>query len=332
MFLIQKQSRTSLFENFKREIKLLHQIQHCNVVRIFNYYLYPESFAGFILMEYVDGQELDAAIVSSPEKINDFFLQAIDGFRYLEERGILHRDIRPGNIMVDSFKSVLKIIDLGFGKRIENSVDFEKSITLNWWCAPPEEFRQTRYDFGTEVYFVGKLFEKLVLQNSISNFNHWETLRGMCELDPANRIKTFADVEKRIRSKEIAKIGFTGQQIAAYRNFANAVTSRITKVQSGARYVTDVDKVMADLQAVYECIMLEEYVTEVPLVASCIVDGTYFYSNRPPIQTSILAGFLDLLKAASPEQRRIVMANVHTKLDSLQRYEHDAITDDDIPF
>ena len=74
---------------------------------------------------------------------------------------MLHRDIRAGNLLVDN-DGQLKIIDLGFGKQVNTSLDFDKSITLNWWCATPDEFRFKRYDFGTEVYFVGKLFEQLI--------------------------------------------------------------------------------------------------------------------------------------------------------------------------
>ena len=46
------------------------------------------------------------------------FIQAVAGFAYLERAGILHRDIRSGNLMVGG-DGVLKIIDLGFGKKIE---------------------------------------------------------------------------------------------------------------------------------------------------------------------------------------------------------------------
>jgi serine/threonine protein kinase len=51
--------REALFKNFVVEIKLLHQIHHPNVVRIFNYYLYPQSRAGYILMEFVDGSDIE---------------------------------------------------------------------------------------------------------------------------------------------------------------------------------------------------------------------------------------------------------------------------------
>jgi serine/threonine protein kinase len=51
--------RQTLFANFVREIKLLHQVSHNNVVRVFNYYLYPNEFAGFILMEFVEGSDIE---------------------------------------------------------------------------------------------------------------------------------------------------------------------------------------------------------------------------------------------------------------------------------
>jgi len=77
----------------------------------------------------------------------------------------LHRDIRPANILVDNSGTV-KIIDLGFGKQIRATKDFDKSLSLNWWCAVPKEFGLGLYDFSTEVYFVGKLFEDLITHHS----------------------------------------------------------------------------------------------------------------------------------------------------------------------
>ncbi|HEY9860083.1 MAG TPA: protein kinase, partial [Candidatus Obscuribacterales bacterium] len=54
--------REELFSNFVREIKLLHAIHHENIVRVFNYYLYPDSFTGYILMEFINGIEIDKYI------------------------------------------------------------------------------------------------------------------------------------------------------------------------------------------------------------------------------------------------------------------------------
>src|SRR4051812_22579916 len=55
---MQSQFKETLFANFVREIKLLHLLNHSNVVRVFNYYLYPNAFTGYILMEYVQGKDV----------------------------------------------------------------------------------------------------------------------------------------------------------------------------------------------------------------------------------------------------------------------------------
>src|SRR5690606_15658456 len=106
------------FNYFLDEIKLLHKIYHKNIVRVFNYYLYPEQMTGYILMEFVKGQNIDEYISENPDRLSDLFVQIINGFTYLEENKILHRDIRPDNILV-TVDGVTKIIDFGFGKLID---------------------------------------------------------------------------------------------------------------------------------------------------------------------------------------------------------------------
>lgn len=199
--------RQELFAAFVREIKLLHRLHHANVVRVFNYYLYPDQYTGYILMEFVDGTDIQEYLAANPEKTNELFLQAISGFKYLEDAGILHRDIRPANLMVAA-DGVLKIIDLGFGKRVTKSADFEKSISLNWWCEPPADFDDSRYDFTTEVYFVGKLFEKLIRENNIEHFHYTDLLRQMCERNPDHRIGGFSVLAQKIRADQFSEISF----------------------------------------------------------------------------------------------------------------------------
>ena len=92
-----EKERPTLFDNFVRETKILHQVYHENVVRVFNYYLYPDQYTGFILMEFVDGTDIGEYLSEHPEMVNEIFLQTISGFGYLEKNNILHRDIRPGN-------------------------------------------------------------------------------------------------------------------------------------------------------------------------------------------------------------------------------------------
>jgi eukaryotic-like serine/threonine-protein kinase len=325
-----EEHRSELFTNFIREIKLLHQIHHPHVVRVFNYYLYPESLSGYILMEYVNGSDIDEFLGVAPEKSNELFIQAISGFRYLESNNILHRDIRSQNLMVRD-DGTLKIIDLGFGKRIHDSGDFDKSISLNWWCELPDEFRDDTYDFKTEVYFLGKLFEKTIQEKEIDHFEYGSVLTRMCQTNPEERIETFFEIEKEIQSNQFYEIGFSYKDKSSYRNMADSLQHSITKIEKGAKYFDNVEKLQHQLEDVYRTFMLEENVPDAALVTRCFIKGTYHY-RKLGFQVSVVRDFLHLLKSSSQEQKRIIMANVHTRLDVIVRFTPTNLEDDDVPF
>jgi serine/threonine protein kinase len=60
--------RQALYSNFVNEIRLLLKANHRNVVRVFHYYLYPDQFSGFIVMEYVEGVDIGEYLRSNPER------------------------------------------------------------------------------------------------------------------------------------------------------------------------------------------------------------------------------------------------------------------------
>jgi serine/threonine-protein kinase len=279
-------------------------------------------------MEFVDGAHVDAFISTHPEKINDVFIQTVDGFCHLEEAGILHRDIRPGNIMVTK-DGLVKIIDLGFGKQIIESKDFDKSITLNWWCQTPEEFTSGRYDFGTEVYFIGKLFEKIIRENEISHFTYNDVLRRMCTHDPAARDRGFSSIVQAVRNEKFREIEFSENEQMAYRRFADAICRHITKIEHGTRYFDDAKTITRQLGDLYQKFMLEQNVPDCIGIMRCFIDGTYYY-RKAGFPVPVVRQFLELLRSCSNERLRVLLGNLHTRFDEIPRYTKEAV--DDIPF
>jgi serine/threonine protein kinase len=77
--------KEELFGNFKTEIKLMHRLFHPNVVRIYGYHLEESVHAGYIVMEYVKGEEIDKHIKSAPETLASVFRQTVEAFCHLEE-------------------------------------------------------------------------------------------------------------------------------------------------------------------------------------------------------------------------------------------------------
>ena len=324
--------KDSLFENFIREIKILHMLHHINVVRVFNYYLYPESLTGYILMEKVNGYDIEEYIKNNPMKINEIFKQTIDGFAYLEDNNILHRDIRPQNIMV-SDEGVVKIIDFGFGKEIYSLRDFDKSISLNWWCEPPKDFSNKKYDFTTEVYFVGKLFEKLIKENSIDNFKYMPQHNKMCQYERENRISSFTAIKREMMAKQFSANYFTDNEMSIYREFAEQLTNAISKIDTDAKYYNEIESVENHLNNCYRSVMLEEFVPTNKVVTSCFVNGSYYFSRNKSISVNSLKQFIDLLKSCGKEKKEIIMANIQSRLEAIDKYEKPLNSEeDDIPF
>ena len=134
-----EERKNELYDRFVDEIKILFKISHPNIVRIYNYYLYPEIKLGYLQMEYIDGTSIDKYTPVLDYEWNNIFLQVINAFRYLEEKEILHRDIRPQNILIDKMGNA-KIIDFGFGKIIDKDEKDSNSVMLNWPVSKlPEE-------------------------------------------------------------------------------------------------------------------------------------------------------------------------------------------------
>ena len=320
--------RPELFKSFIREIKLLHVLNHENVVRVFNYYVYPDSYTGYILMEYVEGADIEEHLREHPEQTNQLFRQAVSGFCHLEDNGILHRDIRPYNLLV-SGSNELKIIDFGFGKQIATAEDFGKSVSLNWWCEPPNEFADQVYDYTTEVYFVGRLFSKILSDNDIEHFQYMGLLARMCEQDPKRRIESFSQVRQTLLAAGFGDIPFSDPELMTYRSFSDALHQAISKIEQGTKYITDGDRIQRTLEDTYRKTMLEEALPKNTLLIRCFLDGAYYFGSQA-VPVSLVKEFLDLFRSCGRERRQIILSNLYTKLDALNRY--DAKADDDIPF
>ncbi|HNB23075.1 MAG TPA: protein kinase [Candidatus Melainabacteria bacterium] len=322
--------KEELFANFVKEIKLLYLLNHPNVVRVFNYYLYPERHLGYIFMEYVVGTDIDEYLKQHPESVNEVFRQAVEGFFHLEENRILHRDIRPLNLMVGE-NGVVKIIDFGFGKQTTREGDFDKSISLNWWCEPPQDFEDGIYDFTTEVYFVGKLFERIVSDRDIQHFKHAGLLRKMCARKPTDRTAAFADVRRELLSDRFLDINFEAWELKVYREFSSSLYAIASKVETNTKYY-DVESVQSRLEDCLRKVMLEDVVPKNSLVLSCFVNGGYYFSTNAVFRVYTLREFVEFFRSCSREKKNIIISNLQTKLDAVPRYDQKSAFDDDIPF
>jgi len=317
------------FPYFINEIKILHSLYHRNIVRVFNYFLYPSEYTGYILMEFVKGEKISDFLRKNPDKLNDVFIQVVEGFKYLEDNKVLHRDIRPDNILV-SEDGIVKIIDFGFGKKFEIEGDNSKSISLNWRYSVPEEFSQKKYDSITEVYFVGKLFEEIISDNNLSNFGYFHILQKMINKSYSSRTQSFFEIQRSIITDKLVKTRFSSKEKSTYMSMGEAISSVLAEITPGVEYLNDIEFIILNLDNLYKDSMLETYIQNPNYLIRCFMKGKYTYWKTVKIQVSVLKEFITFFKSVTKDKQKIVLNNIWKRLDAVDRKKEKV--PEEIPF
>lgn len=100
-----------------REIKLLRKLKHKNVINLVDELYDHEKQKMYLIMEFCVGS-LQGMLDSTPSKkfplhqAHGYFLQLVDGLEYLHSMRVIHKDIKPGNLLL-TLEGDLKISDLG---------------------------------------------------------------------------------------------------------------------------------------------------------------------------------------------------------------------------
>jgi len=325
-------------KNFIEEIKLLYLTYHINVVRIFNYYLHADQYVGHIIMEFVKGDTIEEYLKKHHEGINNIFKQTIEGFLYLEKKKILHRDVRPQNILVTE-DSTVKIIDFGFGKEIITSSDY---ITLNWFGGErPKEFDyndniDAKYTFQTEIYFVGRLFQIIINRENIKGFEYSQVLEEMVKIEPNERIESFVKIHYKISESQLNKTStFNQHEQNVYRKFSSCLANIIDALHYNAKYFNDPAIIQSKLESLYKRNELNECVSDTSYIVNCFIDGGYIRTDNN-FYISELKAFLELLQSCSEEKKIIIIDNLASYLDIIPRGSWQIVDGmpfvDDMPF
>jgi len=155
---------SEVVKRFEREVKAAAKLVHSNIITVFD----ADQADGriFMVMEYIKGDDLGGLLRKkgqlSVSEVVDYILQAARGLKYAHDHGVIHRDIKPGNILVDSSGNV-KIVDMGLAK-LENQGD-EKTISMLTapaaimgtvdFMSPEQGFSSKNVDARADIYSLG---------------------------------------------------------------------------------------------------------------------------------------------------------------------------------
>ncbi|HIR74300.1 TPA: protein kinase family protein [Candidatus Ventrenecus avicola] len=304
------------YKRFIDEIKILFTIFHKNVVRIYNYYLYPSFKTGYIQMEYIDGETIDKVNPLDYGKTwNEYFLDTINAFDYLYDNQILHRDIRVSNFMVTE-DGTLKIIDFGFGKHFSDN-NKQNSICLNWPATiqPEEVVINKEYTYSTEIYYIGELFKHLVKNDS--TFLYKNILDKMLEYSPSKRYASYKEIKQDISGDLFSQIDFTDNEKSIYIAFADGLYDSILKFTSSPEFKYDIEEIRILLEKIVKISSLEYYVQRNDDVISCFVSTSFRYTRKCIIESETLINFYRLFVNSNNFKKSIIVDSIIARLKNV---------------
>jgi len=182
------------YERFLREAKAAAKLRHPNIVAVFE--SGEAEGEPFIASEYVDGTVLLALLKQQTIDIHttvDWIRQVAEALDYAHSEGIVHRDIKPGNMMI-SRSGRPQIMDFGLAKRFEESagVTTEGTIVGTPAYMSPEQARGQQASVGpaSDQYSVGVVFYEMLCGRTPYVGDAWSVVSQVSspmELPPAPR-------------------------------------------------------------------------------------------------------------------------------------------------
>lgn len=159
---------------------------HPNIVECYD--IIQTNTHVYIIMEYCDSGSL-RDIMKKPIKekyVQYYFFQLANGLKYLDKHSIIHRDIKPRNILLTNNRTILKIADFGFAKKKFSEHSLYDTICGSPLYMAPEIIRNDHYNNQTDLWSIGMIL--------------YEMLYGV---HPFHKCKTMSELQDILKNVEL---------------------------------------------------------------------------------------------------------------------------------
>lgn len=167
-----------------REIKLLQELHHENVIALLDVYGKDSSISLVFEIMDTDLEQIlhERRIWLSFAHIKSYILMTLKGLEFLHNNWILHRDLKPNNLLLDK-NNILKIADFGLARTFGSpSRIYSHQVVTRWYRAPELLYGARMYGTGVDIWAVGCILAELLRREAL--------FPGDSDLDTLDKIIT----------------------------------------------------------------------------------------------------------------------------------------------
>lgn len=210
---------------FFREAEIVERMEHPNIVSVYD--MGEEDELAYISMELIKGSDLECHTrpdnLLPYQKVLEIIACAADALGYAHEQDIVHRDVKPGNIMYDPVSGVVKVMDFGIS-RITTETKTKLGVVLGTpYYMSPEQLRGLKITGSSDIFSLGiSLYQLLAGKRPFDGKSAMEVM-GQIAKEPHVDILTLrpdlppavGKIVDRALEKEITNRFQSGQEMAA---------------------------------------------------------------------------------------------------------------------
>jgi casein kinase II subunit alpha len=113
-------------------------------------------------MDFVKVEDNGKSPVYSDEEIRLYIYKVLEGLNYCHSMGIMHRDIKPQNVLIDQEKRILKIVDWGLADYYLPNKEYNVRVASRYYKGPELLVNNKYYDYSLDIWSLGCMFAGMV--------------------------------------------------------------------------------------------------------------------------------------------------------------------------